>query len=57
MVEKGTINEDNFKDFVFTNTAEMHAQMDPDFYKGTVVEDAVAKVMATHQRPAASAAE
>jgi len=35
----------------------MHAQMDPDFYKGTVVEDAVAKVMATHQRPAASAAE
>jgi len=58
MVENETINEDDFKEFVFTNTAEMHAQMNPDFFKGTVVEDAVAKVMA-EKRPkgSASAAE
>ena len=54
-----TINEDDFKLFVFENCAEMHAQMNPDFYKGTVVEDAVSKVMAGKKSPgaAASAAE
>ena len=58
MVEHETINEDDFKEFVFTNTAEMHAQMNPDFYKGTVVEDAVAQVMAEKQpKGSASAAE
>ncbi len=58
MVEHETINEDDFKEFVFTNTAEMHTKMNPDFDKGTVVEDAVAKVMA-EKRPkgSASAAE
>ena len=58
MVEQETINEDDFKEFVFTNTAEMHTKMNPDFYQGTVVEDAVAKVMA-EKRPkgSASAAE
>ena len=50
MVEHETINEDDFREFVFTNTAEMHAQMNPNFYKGTVVEDAVAKHMATLQK-------
>jgi len=29
----------------------MHAQMNPNFYKGTVVEDAVAKHMSTLQKP------
>ena len=57
MVEHGTINEDDFKEFVFINTAEMHAGMNPNFYKGTVVEDGVAKHMATAQKTSASAAE
>ena len=55
MVEKGTINEDDFKLFVFENCAEMHAQMNPDFYKGTVVEDAVFKLMAKKKTTGATA--
>jgi hypothetical protein len=31
--------------------------MNPDFYKGTVVEDAVTKLMAGRQKTSASAAE
>jgi hypothetical protein len=58
MVEHETINEDDFKKFVFENTAEMHAQMNPNFFKGTVVEDAVAKFMASSgAKPSISAAE
>jgi predicted TIM-barrel fold metal-dependent hydrolase len=57
MVEHGTITEDDFRLFVFENTAEMHYKMNPDFYKGTVVEDAVTKLMAGRQKTSASAAE
>jgi hypothetical protein len=58
MVEKELITEDDFRLFAFENTAEMHASMNPDFFKGTVVEDAVKKLMAKKKaRPAASAAE
>lgn len=57
MVERETINEDDFRAFVFENAAEMHAQMNPDFYKGTAVEGAVAKFMASNKSKAAPAAE
>ena len=39
MVES-LINEDNFREFTFTNVVELHAGMNPDFFKGTLVEAA-----------------
>ena len=58
MVEHELIDEDDFRQFVFENTAEMHYQMNPNFYKGTAVEDAVDKLMANkYQKGSASAAE
>lgn len=46
MVEHGRITEDNFRDFTFTNPVTLHAGMNPDFFKGTVVEKQAAAVMA-----------
>ena len=43
MVEDGLITEDNFREFTFTNAVELHAGMDSDFFKGTVVETAAKK--------------
>ena len=40
MVEHGLINEDNFKEFTFTNAVKLHGGMNPDFFKGTSVEQA-----------------
>jgi hypothetical protein len=58
MVEQETITEDDFREFVCENTAEMHYQMNPNFFKGTVVEDAVAKLMAKkYPKGSASSAE
>jgi predicted TIM-barrel fold metal-dependent hydrolase len=44
LVEHGLITEDDFRQFVFTNPARLHTTLNPDFFKGTVVEDAIAKV-------------
>ena len=41
MVQQGYMTEDDFRDFSFRNVVEMHTGMNPDFFKGTVVEDAV----------------
>lgn len=41
---EGFIEEADFRDFTFGNVVEMHAGMNPDFFKGTVVEDAVEKL-------------
>jgi hypothetical protein len=46
LVEHGLITTDDFRAFVFTNPASLHTAMNPDFFKGTVVEDAVARVVA-----------
>ena len=43
MVEHGLITEKNFREFTFTNVVELHGGMDPDFFKGTVVEAAAKK--------------
>ena len=53
LVEHGLINQDDFRDFVFANPARLWAEMNPDFFKGTVVEDAVKKLMAAWPRAAA----
>lgn len=58
LVENGLITTDDFRDFVFTNTVELHTQMNPNFFKGTAVEKAVDALMASGRiaRPQASAA-
>ncbi|MDH3604395.1 MAG: amidohydrolase [Candidatus Tectomicrobia bacterium] len=43
LLEDGLISEDAFREFVFTNAARLHTSLNPDFFKGTVVEDAVAQ--------------
>ncbi len=46
MVEKELIDENDFRDFTFTNIVRLHGEVNPDFFKGTAVEDAAAKVLA-----------
>jgi predicted TIM-barrel fold metal-dependent hydrolase len=42
LVERGLLTEADFRDFVFTNPVKLHGGMNPDFFKGTAVESAVA---------------
>ena len=42
MVEKGFLTEQDFREFTFTNAARLHARNNPEFFKGTVIEQAVA---------------
>lgn len=57
MVEDGHINEDDFRLFVYENTAEMHYSMNPNFFKGTAVEKDVEKLMKGRNNYVATAAE
>jgi len=41
-VEKGFVTEQDFREFTFTNAARLHTRNNPGFFKGTVVEQAVA---------------
>lgn len=43
MVERGFITADDFRAFACGNVVEMHTAMNPNFFKGTVVEEAVEK--------------
>jgi predicted TIM-barrel fold metal-dependent hydrolase len=43
LVEKGLMTEQDFREFTFTNAARLHTRNNPGFFKGTVVEQAVAK--------------
>lgn len=43
LVEKGFITEEDFREFTFTNAARLHTRNNPEFFQGTVVEQAVAK--------------
>jgi hypothetical protein len=42
MVEKRFVTEQDFREFTFTNAARLHTRNNPNFFKGTVVEHAVA---------------
>ena len=46
LVEHGTINEDDLRDFMFVNPAHLWTDMNPNFFKGTVVESQVQKLLA-----------
>jgi len=45
LVDDGLMTAEDFRDFAFVNPAALWASMNPDFFKGTVVEDAVAQVI------------
>jgi hypothetical protein len=45
LVEDGLISEEDFRDYTFTNAATLYAGMNPDFFKGTACEAAVAKLL------------
>lgn len=56
LVEKGFINDQDFKEFTFTNAAALHTRNNPNFFKGTVVEKAVATELGLQAAPVAAAA-
>ena len=45
LVEDGLITEDDFRDFVFTNPVRAKTDLNPDFFRGTRVEDDVARLL------------
>jgi predicted TIM-barrel fold metal-dependent hydrolase len=47
MVERHGMSEEDFREFTFANAARLHTRNNPDFFKGTVVEDAVAAELAS----------
>ena len=46
LVERGAIDKAAFREFSFSNAVELHAGANPDFFRGTVVEAAVAEELA-----------
>jgi hypothetical protein len=46
LVEKGLISEEDFKDFVFVNPVRFVTATNPDFFKGTRIEQDVEKLVA-----------
>ena len=46
MVDDGYISDDDFRDFAFANVVRLHTGMNPDFFKGTAIEDEVEKLKA-----------
>lgn len=51
LVEHGMISEADFQEFVFSNPVRLHTALNPDFFKGTVVDDAVAKLTRSGSAP------
>jgi amidohydrolase family protein len=47
LVEHGLITEDDFRDFMFANAVRFWGEVNPDFFKGTVLEKQAADVLAT----------
>jgi predicted TIM-barrel fold metal-dependent hydrolase len=43
LLEDGWLDEHDWKDFMFGNAVRLHGGMNPDFFKGTPIEAAVAK--------------
>jgi hypothetical protein len=55
LVDDGLISEEDFYDYTFANAAMLYAGMNPDFFKGTVCEAAVAKLLRSASPHAAQA--
>jgi predicted TIM-barrel fold metal-dependent hydrolase len=52
LVEHGLINDADFRDFMFANAVRFWGEVNPDFFKGTVVEKAAAEVLASSKAAA-----
>ena len=52
LVEDGLMDDSDFRDFMFGNAVRFWGEVDPDFFKGTVVEKAASEVLAQGGRPA-----
>jgi predicted TIM-barrel fold metal-dependent hydrolase len=52
LVEHGLLDDDDFRDFMFANAVRFWGEVNPDFFKGTVVEKAAADVLARERRAA-----
>ncbi len=46
LVERGLVTEGDLREFLFANPARLHTALNPAFFRGTAVEDAVAKDLA-----------
>src|SRR5437016_14441593 len=46
LVEHGLLTDDDFRDFMFGNAVPFWGEVNPDFFKGTVVETAAASALA-----------
>jgi predicted TIM-barrel fold metal-dependent hydrolase len=55
MVEHGLITEADLRDFTFANPVRLHGQMNPNFFKGTILEEAATKEMIANGLMLASA--
>jgi len=45
LVEDGLVTEADFRDLCFRNAVRLHGGMNPDFFKGTAVEDTAARAL------------
>ena len=55
LADDGLITEEDFRDFVFANPTRLWTDMNPNFFKGTVVEGDVAKLLSEAPKPGAVA--
>jgi predicted TIM-barrel fold metal-dependent hydrolase len=46
LVEHGILDRDQLRDFVFTNPVRFYASLDPEFFRGTVIEQDAAAILA-----------
>ncbi len=42
LLRRGQLSEDGYRSFVFDEVVRLHTRLNPDFFAGTVIEDAVA---------------
>ena len=54
--DDGLISQNDFRAFTFENPIRLHAGMNPDFFKGTVIEEAVDAFLAEEDETGAAAA-
>jgi len=52
LVEHGMLTEEDFSRFMFANAVNLHGGMNPNFFKGTVVEEAAAAELGTRGQAA-----
>src|SRR5438477_128209 len=50
LVEHGLLSDDDFREFMFANAVRFWGEVNPDFFKGTVVEKQAAEVLARPTR-------